>query len=96
MQLLIGLGLLLATGVLVYVSGRNWLVFAVLIIPAYTCGEWISTRLSDNGLFRGLSTEEAGFSIFRILKALNIAVPLFVLIMIGVYGTDFLLRLIGK
>ena len=59
-------------------SGRNWLVWLLLAIPAFLCEEWLADKVNANN--SGWSTAEVGFSIRRIIYGVVIVLLFFGLV----------------
>jgi type IV secretory pathway VirB2 component (pilin) len=59
-----------------WLAGRSsWLLFLLLFIPCYACGEWLSTKIfSENS---GLSLSRSSFSVLRIIYGVILASLLF-------------------
>lgn len=67
--------LIASSGLWIVVGSQfRWLVFLLLVVPGYACGEWLSSKIfSENS---GLSISQSGFSILRIIYGVIIAVAL--------------------
>jgi hypothetical protein len=59
-----------------WLAGRSsWLLFLLLFIPCYACGEWLSSKIfSENSR---LSVSRSGFSVVRIIYGVILALLLF-------------------
>lgn len=70
-----------------WLAGRSsWLLFLLLFIPCYACGEWLSGKIFSER--SGWSTAESGFSVLRIIYGVILT-----LLLLGVtYGLTMIVR----
>jgi hypothetical protein len=66
-------------------SGRSWLVWGILLIPSWVCGEYLSEKLFSTT--RGRSISEKDFSILRIVYGVVVGG----LLIGGMYGLGWLI-----
>lgn len=64
----------------------NWILYLLLFIPCYACGEWLSGKIFAEG--SGWSTAESGFSVLRIICGVILVLLLFGVI----YGFSLIVR----
>jgi len=67
-------------------GSSNWILFLLLFIPCYACGEWLSGKIFAEG--SGWSTADSGFSVLRIVYGVILVLLLFGVI----YGFTLIVR----
>lgn len=78
---------LIAAFVVWLASGRSWLVWGLLLIPSWICGEYLSEKLFSET--RGRNISEKDFSILRIVYGVVVGG----LLIGGMYGFGWLIYL---
>jgi hypothetical protein len=69
-------------------SGRSWLVWLLLAVPAFLCEEWLAGIVNLNN--SRWSTTESGFSILRIVYGVVVVLLFFA----AAYGLTLIADLI--
>ena len=68
-------------------SGRSWLIWGLLLIPSWVCGDYLSDKMFSAA--RGRSISDKNFSIARIAYGVVVGG----LLITGIYGLGWVLYL---
>jgi len=66
-------------------SGRSWVVWGLLLIPSWICGEYLSDKIFSTT--RGRSISEKDFSVLRVIYGVVVGG----LLIGGMYGVGWLI-----
>jgi len=74
-KVVVALLVLTACAVVWFLSNKSWIVWLLLLLPAFACAEYLGDRWLSQNWFKRFSVEHSGFSILRIF--LGVVIVLF-------------------